>query len=429
MVRSRRLSRRRFLGAAGGLVSGAALGSATSGMARTLAAAGSSTSGPGQLDGSVPFYGRHQAGVTTPQQRFSLFATFDVCTVVRKELARMLQRWTEVAAELCAGGSVGIRQDRPDAVAPDSGSTVGLGPARLSVNFGLGPSLFGVGGPDRFGLRPSWPLALVELPPFPGDQIAHRDAGGDLTVHACADDPQVVFHALQQITRAAAGRAAIRWTQSGFNEAAVTAGTPRDLLGFKDGTINPRTTGELEEFVWVGEGQDQAWMRDGTYLVVRRIRLLLDRWDAQTLGAQERVIGRRKWSGAPLGKEEEFDALDLDRRTDDGRLVIPSDAHVRLAAPSENWAQMLLRRSYGFSDGAMHVDGESGTGARASSLDAGLLFCAYQQDPRLAFIPIYGKLATRDALRQFTVHTASAVAAIPPGAPGPGHWVGEGLLG
>jgi deferrochelatase/peroxidase EfeB len=418
-------SRRHLLGAVGGLATGAVvLGGQSLPAGATQVAAAAEPATADAMAAVVPFYGRHQAGVLTPPQRLTSFATFDVQTDDRDELTRMLRTWSEVAATLCAGRSVGAFGDAR-AVEPDSGAAVGLGPARLTVTFGFGPGLFGLGGPDRFGLRARWPLALVPLPQFPGDSISSADTGGDLTVQACADDPQVAFHALWQIARAAGDSATIRWMQAGFNEAAVATGTPRNLLGFKDGTINPRTRDQLDEFVWVVDGQEQPWMWGGTYLVVRRIRVLAERWASQTLADQERIIGRHKQSGAPLGKAREHDTLDLERRTPQGDLVIPADAHVRLTAPSQNWDQMLLRRSYAFDNGLI-ADADA---AGAPALDSGLLLFTYQQNPRLAFIPIYQRLAVQDSLRHFTAHTASAIAAIPPGAPAPGHWVGEELLG
>lgn len=414
------VSRRGLLKATAGLAAGAGAAAARSPLL-------SSAERPGWagLEATVPFYGRRQAGITTPPQRCTSFASFDVTAPRRRQLVALLRRWTAVAAALCAGRPASPLTSRPHGVEEDGGSAIGLGPARLTVNIGFGPSLFGIGGPDRYGLRSRWPMALVELPSFPGDQIPPSSAGGDLTVHACAEDPQVAFHAVRQLARSAGGDAVIRWAQSGFNEAPAVDGTPRNLMGFKDGTLNPSTDDELGQFVWVGPGQDQEWMAGGTYLVVRRIRMLLDSWDAQPLASQEGVIGRHKFSGAPLGARGEFDPLDLKRRGADGQPLIARDAHVRLAAPVENWGQMLLRRSYAYDNGVQ----PSGAGPSGPTLDAGLLFCAYQQNPRLAFIPIYANLAARDALREFTVHTASAVAAVPPGASGPGHWVGEELLG
>ena len=143
------------------------------------------------------------------------------------------------------------------------------------------------------------------------------------------------------------GIASIRWTQVGFNETASSTGTPRNLQGFKDGTINPaRPAASSEEFVWAGS-ESPGWMRRGTYLVVRRIHIAIEDWDARTLSEQEQVIGRHKVSGAPLGESDEFDALDLRATDSAGSPLIAVNAHVRLAAPQENGGQMILRRGYG----------------------------------------------------------------------------------
>lgn len=416
------ITRRGFLGAMGGVVAGGSLvGSHGDG-------ASAAEDGLVRAHGeTVAFFGARQAGVTTPPQRHSVFVAFDLQTESRRELISLLQRWTSTAANLCVGRPADPLRSGPAAVEPDSGAALGLGPARLTVNFGFGPSLFGMGAPDRFGLRDRWPMALVEMPAFPGDQLTSSSSGGDLTVHVCVEDPQVAFHAMQQLARAGAGTTTIRWSESGFNETSASDGAPRNLMGFKDGIVNPTTDSELDRFVWVTASQDQDWMLGGTYLVVRRIRMLLGTWDAESLDAQQRAIGRHKLSGAPLGGRVDTDPLDLDARRSDGDLVIPREAHVRLASAAENWGQMLLRRSYAFTNGVSPLPGR-GMAEGTDALDAGVLFFAYQQNPRLAFIPIYTRLAVNDALRNFTVHTASAIAALPPGVSGPGHWVGEELF-
>jgi deferrochelatase/peroxidase EfeB len=152
----------------------------------------------------------------------------------------------------------------------------------------------------------------------------------------------------------------------------------------------------------------------------------LDQWDSTSVASQERIIGRYKRSGAPLGRTAEFDALDLSAKDADGDPVVPLDAHVRIASPQENWNNAMLRRGYGYNDDAL-VAGPA-SAHETSTFDAGLLFVAYQQNPRQVFIPIYAELAARDALRRFTVHTGSAVAALPPGARHPGSWIGEQLF-
>ena len=107
------------------------------------------------------------------------------------------------------------------------------------MTFGFSPTLFSKEGEDRYGLASKQPAALVELPKFQGDEINAEESGGDITVQACSEDPQVVFHAVRQLARNADGVAKLRWAQAGFQTASITKGTPRNLLGFKDGTANP----------------------------------------------------------------------------------------------------------------------------------------------------------------------------------------------
>jgi deferrochelatase/peroxidase EfeB len=160
-------------------------------------------------------------------------------------------------------------------------------------------------------------------------------------------------------------------------------------------------------------------MAGGTYAVTRRIRMLLERWDASAVAEQERAIGRAKLSGAPLGRSAEFDTVPLTARGPDGHLVIPADAHIRVAAPTTNAGVRLLRRGYSFADG---VDPETGR------LDAGLFFVCFQRDPRTQFVAVQRRLSASDALNGFIVHVSSGIFAIPPGI-APGGYVGETLFG
>ncbi|HTZ07983.1 MAG TPA: Dyp-type peroxidase [Acidimicrobiales bacterium] len=412
------MSRRGFLGAAGGVTAAAGIGASVA--VDRLAAPGAGAAGADPA-ATEPFYGPHQGGITTPPQRHTTFVALDVTSDRRRDVAGLLRRWTATAGALSRGAPPPPAPGEP----ADSGEAVGLGPARLTVNVGVGPSLFSHGTTSRFGLGPGQPWQLVDLPSFEGDDLDPAATGGDLSLHACADDPQVVFHAVRALLRQARGVARVRWSQSGFNEAAAAPGTPRNLLGFKDGTMNPTTAADLDRAVWVG-GEGPDWMTGGTYLVVRRIRLDLAAWDALEPAAQERIIGRHKGSGAPLGATLESDPLDLRARTAGGEPVIPADAHVRLAAPSQNWDATILRRSYAYANPTATADGAAPSPGAA--LDAGLLFCSYQRNPRLSFVPIYRTLAGRDALRRFTRHTASAVFALPRGVAGPGRYVGDELL-
>jgi deferrochelatase/peroxidase EfeB len=222
--------------------------------------------------------------------------------------------------------------------------------------------------------------------------------------------------------------ATLRWTQLGYTPS-NTAGTPRNLMGFKDGTINSNVhpPADLDATLWAAP-DGPAWMRGGSYLVYRRIRITLENWDRNAPDAQEQVIGRQKLSGAPLGGDSEFSPLDLNARNSDGSYVIPSTAHVRLAAPQSNKGAVIVRRAFSYNNGTTPFTERWPPWRQALEYDAGLLFLAYQQDPRTGFIPVNTTLALQDAMNQFTTHTASAVFAVPPGATGPGDWIGRQLL-
>jgi deferrochelatase/peroxidase EfeB len=358
-----------------------------------------------------PFHAEHQAGIVTRAQDRLHFAAFDVVAERREDLRDLLGEWTEAAARMCAGRPAGSDNDTPLLPPQDTGEAVGLPPSRLTVTFGLGPSLFD----DRFGLAGRRPGALRPLPPLPGDELDHRRSGGDLAVQACADDPQVAFHAVRNLARIGRGVVVMRWSQLGFGRTSTTTrdqATPRNLMGFKDGTNNIRSdeTAALAEHVWTG-GEAPAWMQGGTYMVTRRIRMLIEAWDRATLDDQEQTIGRDKGEGAPLGRALEDDPLDL------GARAIPADAHVRLAAPVTNGGIRLLRRGYSFTDG---FDPELG------QLDAGLFFIAFQRDPE-RFVALQRRLGAHDALNEYIKHTASAVFAVPGGIR-PGTSVAQGLL-
>jgi deferrochelatase/peroxidase EfeB len=219
------------------------------------------------------------------------------------------------------------------------------------------------------------------------------------------------------------GVVSVRWSQLGFGRTSSTTQdqtTPRNLFGFKDGTQNVKAeeTDALRDHVWVQDGDGPAWMTGGSYMVTRKIRMLIETWDRSPLAEQEMIIGRHKGSGAPLGKTREFDEIDFAAKGDDGEPLVALTSHVRLAHPSQNNGARLLRRGYNY------VDGSDGLGR----LNAGLFFIAYQRDPRTAFIPVQRSLARRDEMNEYLRHVSSGLFACPPGLRGPGdHW-GSGLF-
>jgi len=408
----RGLSRRRLLAVAGAAAGGLAVGSLAGGAIGVAAA----SDGEGTDTGTVAFLGEHQAGIATAAQDRLLFASFDVVTTRRADLERLLREWTVAAQRLAEGKPVEDPASSAALPPTDTGEAEGLHPARLTLTFGVGPTLFERDGVDRFGLAAARPAALADIPAFPGDALEAARSGGDLCVQACGDDPQVLFHAIRNLTRIGRGVVRVRWSQEGFGRtSSTTTGqtTPRNLLGFKDGTDNLRAgTAELEENVWVAAGDEPAWMVGGTYMVTRRIRNLIEVWDRSALAEQERVIGRVRSTGAPLGADHEFDPIDLTATDAAGQPVIDPDAHVALANQDAHGIH-ILRRGYNFTDG---LD------PRVGQLDAGLFFIAFQRDPRSQFVPMQDRLARSDLLNEYIKHVGSAVFAVPPGVQQGGWW-------
>ncbi len=407
------ITRRRLLASAG--VGAAGIGLAGAGGYLI----GSETAQADDGTGSVPFYGEHQAGIDTPAQDRLHFAAFDLVTEDRSALRELMREWSSAAAEMTAGQMIGDANEVQLAPPDDTGETVGLLPSRLTITFGFGPSLFERRG---LGLERMRPAALRDIPALPADELNEAESGGDICVQACSDDPQVAFHAIRNLARIGRGTVVMRWSQLGFGRTASTSRsqeTPRNLMGFKDGTANIKAedTEAMDRFVWV-DGEGPAWMRGGSYLVTRRIRMLLEIWDRSALADQEETIGRDKYAGAPLGGSDEFDPLDLEAERD-GKAVIPVDSHVRLASASVNDGERILRRGYSFTDGVDESLGE---------LEAGLFFICFQRDPQSQFVAIQRRLGSSDALNEYIKHVGSAVFAVPPGARA-GGYVGETLLG
>ncbi|MGV1048116.1 MAG: iron uptake transporter deferrochelatase/peroxidase subunit [Solirubrobacterales bacterium] len=408
------ITRRRLLASAGIGAAGVGLG------AGGYLLGESSAEADAEGTGSVPFYGEHQAGIDTPAQDRLHFAAFDLVEEDPAQLRELMREWSKAASEMTAGELVGDVNDMQLAPPDDTGETVGLLPSSLTVTFGFGPGVFEKRG---LGLAAERPAPLQPIPPLPADELNALESGGDLCVQACSDDPQVAFHAIRNLARIGRGTVVMRWSQLGFGRTSTTSrsqDTPRNLMGMKDGTANIRAedTEAMRRHVWVGADEQPAWMRGGSYMVARRIRMLLEIWDRSSLEDQEQTIGRRKYSGAPLGGHDEFEPLPLDAEKD-GKPVIPVDAHVRLASAQANGGERILRRGYSFTDGVDESLGE---------LEAGLFFICFQRDPAKQFVAIQRRLGSSDALNEYIKHVGSAVFAVPPGAR-PGGYVGETLLG
>ncbi|WP_413302878.1 iron uptake transporter deferrochelatase/peroxidase subunit [Bacillus sp. 1P10SD] len=410
-INEKKVSRRDILKTAG--IGGVGVILGASGLGGILSIQESKAATSGTDKDIVPFYGKHQSGITTKTQNHVYFVSLDVTTSKKEELVKLFKDWTKAAALMTEGKSIGELTGNEFLPPQDTGEAAGLSASNLTITFGVGPSLFQKDNQDRFGLKNKQPKELVDLPKFPLDALEEEWTGGDLCIQACADDLQVAFHAVRNLIRIARGKAILRWAQTGFQrtkQADAKNETPRNLMGFKDGTINPDVNSEKEmnEQVWVQPGDGPNWLVNGSYLVVRRIQMFIEVWDRTNLKEQENTFGRHRDSGAPLGKKDEFDKVDLDS--------IPADSHVRLSLG--DGSEQILRRAFSYSDG---MDKKTG------SFDAGLLFLGYQRKPSKQFIPIQQRLAKMDKLNEYISHRGSAIFACLPGAK-KGSFIGETLF-
>lgn len=375
---------------------------------------------------TVPFYGMHQAGIDTSQQEHLHIIALDVTTKDRAALKAMLDRWTDMSARMtqglpAAGNDESHGASRPETeaslytVPEDSGEATDLGAANLTITIGYGPSLFD----RRFGLDGRRPKNLDVLPTFPGDQLQDRLCDGDIVVQACANDPQVAVHAIRNLVRAGSGVVDVRWSQLGYGRASSTSTeqqTPRNLFGFKDGTrnIHAEESGEMDSHVWSDE---PGWMNGGSYLCARRVRMLLELWDRQSMKDQQDTFGRYKGNGAPLGTNDEFADVPFDLVM--GRSpAIPTTSHTFLAHPRNNNGARMLRRAYNFIEGSDNF----------GHLSAGLFFIAFVANPATGFIPVQMALSRNDKMNEYVRYESSAVFACPAGLREGQRW-GDQLFG
>lgn len=374
----KKMDRREFLKKAG--IGGAGLALGLSGASAFFAnkEQGSKNIADGQEE--ISFYGKHQSGITTPMQKNIYFVVLDLHTKDKEEIIQLFKDWTDYSEKLVNGDLV--KKDGSNALLPpsDTGETVGLNPYRLTLTFGVSAIFL-----KKLGLEKKRPKLFRDLPAFPKEQLREQYTGGDIVIQACADDEQVAFHAIRNLIRKGRNKVTMKWSQSGFAAIGDRMETPRNLFGFKDGTANVTTEKDFDKVVW---SDSQDWMKNGSYMAVRRIIMHLETWDRTNLQEQENTFGRHKESGAPFGKKNEFDEVDLS--------LLPVDSHVRLAKEVD---LPILRRSYSYSDG---IDPKTG------QFDAGLLFIAFQKDPD-SFVKIQTNLGAVDKMNEYVTHIGSGL--------------------
>ncbi len=408
-MRSPRVSRRGLLGSAASTAVGAAV-------AAPLAVTAARAEGPAAppVATAYPFEGLHQQGILTPVQRQSSYVALDTLATSRAELQQTLRTLTERIRALVAGGAPADH----GLVGTDADSGI-LGPelptAGLTVTTSVGSSLFD----HRFGLAGAKPARLTEMTAFPNDDLDPAKCGGDLLLQVCADEADVVVHTLRDLLRSTRGTLQVRWRMDGFQSPPRPTGTPRNLMGYKDGTANPDVADAdlMDELVWThAGGGEPEWVEGGSYHVVRLIRMLVEFWDRVSIREQNAMFGRDKTTGAPLTGRDEFDKPDYTGQTGGG--AIRFDAHIRLASDSgQATRQRILRRSYNY---------DSGTD-RNGNLDMGHLFTCFNQDLHRQFITIQRRLVDEPLVDYVTPIGGGYFFALP-GVQGEGDWLGRGMF-
>ena len=365
-----------------------------------------------------PFYGLHQSGVVNPQPAAAVLAAFDVLAADRADLQRLMQELTRRIAFLTKGGEIA-----PGNLKMPPADNLVLGPDvvpdNLTVTVALGASLFD----GRYGLTEQKPKRLLAMEQFPNDALEANNCHGDLFLQFCSNTAETNIHALREIMRATPDLLSIRWKMDGFlpphTLKKLGKDTIRNLMGFKDGTANIDAANVplMDDLVWVGERHDEPdWARGGSYVVVRMIRMLVERWDRTPLGEQQTIMGREKASGAPLGMAQERDLphyLAPDNK-------IPTDAHIRLANPRTAATQtsLILRRPYNFS---------RDTVTKAGQLDMGLAFICFQADLDAGFRAVQTRL-NGEPLEEYIKPFGGGYFFVLPGARDEGDYLGKGLI-
>jgi putative iron-dependent peroxidase len=166
------------------------------------------------------------------------------------------------------------------------------------------------------------PPRPAELHPFREIRAGARHAvstPGDLLFHIRAKRMDLCFELATQIMARIGNAVSPVDEVQGFRYF-----DDRDLMGFVDGTENPRGAAAMDA-VLIGE--EDAAFAGGSYVIVQKYLHDLDAWNALSTEAQERIIGRTKLSDIEL---------------DDS--VKPTSAHSALTTIVENGKEVKILR-------------------------------------------------------------------------------------
>ena len=324
-----------------------------------------------------PFYGVHQNGIALNRQSNATLIAFDIKSGVdQAAIARLMRLWTNDSAELTAGRSI----------IGDPQGEMAENPARLTILIGYGHSLF-----RKINLEAKWPIQESAIPAYSIDRLEQRWSDGDLVLQITGDNPQSIFHASLVLARDAEPFATIRWQQRGFLDPAGvnTEQVSRNLMGQLDGTANKAVgTKEFENITWSKSGP----LKNGTTMVVRRIRINVHAWDKLSTNNKGNALGRSLSDGEKVESKT-------------------ASSHVTRAFTSGDLG--IIRRGFNYDDNYL-ADG---------TRDVGLIFISFQESLQ-RYLSIQGKLNQVDELNRWTTPVGSALFIVPAGAT-PGEYVGR----
>ncbi|MFZ0008207.1 MAG: Dyp-type peroxidase [Steroidobacteraceae bacterium] len=161
-----------------------------------------------------------------------------------------------------------------------------------------------------------------ELHPFREIRSGQRHAvstPGDVLFHIRAREMDLCFELVSQIMERIGGAVSSVDETHGFRYF-----DDRDLLGFVDGTENPRASAALNAAL---VGAEDSAFAGGSYVIIQKYLHDVSRWNALSTEQQELIIGRRKLSDIELSDS-----------------VKPSSAHNALTTIVENGAEVKILR-------------------------------------------------------------------------------------
>jgi porphyrinogen peroxidase len=236
----------------------------------------------------------------------------------------------------------------------------------------------------------------AELHPFREIRAGNRHAvstPGDILFHIRARRIDLCFELATAIMDAIGDAVEIADEVHGFRYF-----DDRDVMGFVDGTENPRGVAVAEAAII---GPEDPAFAGGSYVIVQKYLHDMDGWNALPVETQERIIGRKKLSDIELS-----DA------------VKPSSAHNALTTIEENGKQLqILRDNMPF--------GRPGHG------EFGTYFIGYCRTPRVTELMLQNMFVGRppgnyDRLLDFSRAVTGSLFFVPsatflddPGAPAP----------